>query len=140
MEKAVRDNRQQAELQKQLAESRMEVQKLAASLAAAEARMRKLEMAAGGGGQPNGKGFWVNNKPAPDVKLNFSSPREKKGNVGEGDRGGGDRLDAIEQQLQGLLQEVKAMRAERKAEDRSRKDAAKSKDGPKPTPSPALAK
>jgi beta-lactamase regulating signal transducer with metallopeptidase domain len=132
MEKAIRDNKQQAELQKQLAESRMEVQKLAASLAAAEARMRKLEMAAGGGGQPDGKAYWGNNKPAPDAKLNFTPPRESKGYVGSGsgDRGG-DRLDAIEQQLQGLLQEVKAMRAERKAEDRFRKDTAKSKDGPK---------
>jgi len=133
MEKATKDNRQQAELQKQLAESRIEVQKLTASLAAAEARMRKLEMAAGG--QPDGKAFRGNNKPWPDVKLNFASPRDTKGNVGEGDRGG-DRLDALEQQLQRLLQEVKAMRAERKAEDRYRKDAAKLKDGLKPTPAP----
>jgi hypothetical protein len=88
------------------------------------------------GGQPDGKAFRGDNKPAPDVKLNFTSPRFTKGNVGEADASG-DRLDAIEQQLQGLLQEVKAMRAERKAEDRYRKDAAKSKDGPKPTPAKA---
>ena len=57
--------------------------------------------------------------------------------AGGADRG--DRLDAIEQQLQGLLQEIKSMRAERKAEERSRKDAAKTKDGPKamPTPTPS---
>jgi beta-lactamase regulating signal transducer with metallopeptidase domain len=141
-DQAMKDNQQQAEMQKQLAESRMEVQKLAAALAAAEARMRKLEMAATGD-RRDGVAYWdkVKDKAKTPTGATFKDPssRAPQGSSFDGaDRG--DRLDAIEQQLQGLLQEIKSMRAERKAEDRYRKDAAKSKDGPKPTPSPALAK
>ena len=129
------DNAKQAELQKQLAESRAEVQKLAAALANAEARMRKLEMAAAGD-MRDGEAAWAK-KIAPDsaFKTKVPSPdgwaKTPKGAAFDpGARGHEDRLDAIEQQLQGLLQEVKAMRADRKAEDASRKDAAKAKSAP----------
>jgi len=127
-------DKQRVELQKQLAESRAEVQKLAAALAQAEARMQKLEMAAAVE-MRDGQAYWANKiKPAPDIKPNLQALKDakirpSKGLDGKDDHG--DRLDAIEQQLQGLLQEVKSMRAERRAEEKMRsKGDGKSKDGP----------
>jgi hypothetical protein len=146
-EQSVRDKRQQADLQKQLAESKAEVQKLAAALAQAQDRLRQLERSAGV--RSNGAKF-------PDGGITSMKPgvgftqvpiiRGRGGSIDSDD--GGDRLDAIEQQLQGLLKEVKSMRAERKAEDKARskddgkptgekgywKNDGKPKDGPSPVP------